>query len=135
VSLLSFIPLIGPIIEKIVDRVLPGDSEEARLRKIEIEAGIIKELSAMNLGQLEINKVEAASDSLFKSGWRPTVAWMGVFGLGWSIFNPLISYGLVSQGLDPLPTFQSNELITILMALLGMGGYRTYEKYKGIIRP
>lgn len=130
----TILSLLGPILGKVVDRVIPGDSEESRNIKLQIEAGIIKDLAAQNLAQLEINKIEAGSDNLFKSGWRPAVAWMGVFGLFYTTFSPLISYLLAFYDLPALPGFDTGELTTILMALLGLGGYRTFEKFKGITR-
>lgn len=129
-SFLSFIPIIGQIIEKII----PGDSDKQKAIKLQMENEIIKSLAEVNKGQLEINKEEAKDPNLFKSGWRPAIAWMCVFGFGYTVFKPLIDYSLIKSGQEPLPHFDSTELYTILMALLGMGGYRTYEKFKGITR-
>lgn len=126
----TLLPLITPIIGKVLGKVLPGESEDIRLKRLEIEGELIKELSEANNKQLEINKVEASSDNLFKSGWRPTVAWMGVFGLGYTVFGPLVDYILQLAGLPTLPRFDSEELTAILMGLLGLGGYRTFEKIK-----
>lgn len=126
--MIGILGLLAPLIGKVIDKVLPGDSEEVRIKRAEMEAELLKSFSDVNIAQLEINKVEAGSESLFKSGWRPAVAWMGVFGLAWTVFNPLLSYFLV----EPLPHFESGELTSILMGLLGLGGYRTFEKMKGL---
>lgn len=130
--LAALIPLIIPALGKILDKVIPGDSEKMRLRKMEIEAALVMEMSKANMGQMEINKVEAASDSIFKSGWRPAVAWLGVFALAVTFLNPIITYILNLYGLPELPKFNTQELTTILMSLLGLGGYRTYEKFKKV---
>lgn len=130
----ALLPILGGLVGKIVDRVIPGDSEEARMKKLEIESGLIRELAQVNLKQLEINEVEARSTSLFKSGWRPTVAWMGVFALAFTYFKPLIDYVLVSLDLPPMTGFDPTTLTTILMSLLGLGGYRSYEKFKGLTK-
>ncbi|HSW36019.1 MAG TPA: 3TM-type holin, partial [Candidatus Limnocylindrales bacterium] len=34
-------------------------------------------------GQMDINKVEAASSSLFRGGWRPAVGWICAFSLAY----------------------------------------------------
>ena len=33
-----------------------------------------------------------------------------------------------------LPAFSMESLLTVLLGLLGMGGLRTYEKFKGVAR-
>ena len=132
--MLGILSLLAPIFGKVIERILPGDSEEVRLKRAQMEAELLKSMASVNLAQLEINKVEASSDSLFKSGWRPAVAWMGVFGLAWTVFNPLVSYLLIKSGQEPLPHFEAGELTSILMGLLGLGGYRTYEKMKGLTK-
>lgn len=132
--MLGLLGILAPIVGKVIDKILPGDSEEIRLKRAEMEAEMLKSFSDVNIAQLKINAVEAGSESLFKSGWRPAVAWMGVFGLAWTVFNPLVSYFLTAAGFEPLPHFESGELTSILMGLLGLGGFRTYEKFKGIAR-
>ena len=126
------VPILGGLVSKVVDKVLPGDSEQTRLRKLEIESGLIQEIASVNLKQLEINAYEAKSENFWKSGWRPTVAWMGVFALGFTYFQPFINYVLGAAGLPLLEGFDPTALVTILMSLLGLGGYRTYEKFKGV---
>ena len=40
-----------------------------------------------------INAIEAQSPSLFESGWRPGLGWIGVVGLGYQwLIVPLVSY-------------------------------------------
>jgi hypothetical protein len=130
----ALIPILGGLVSKVVDKVLPGDSEEARLRKLEIESSLISEIAKLNMKQLEINAIEAESKTFWKSGWRPTVAWMGVFALGFTYFQPFINWILLQLQLPPLEGFDPTALVTILMSLLGLGGYRTYEKFKGIAK-
>lgn len=74
----------------------------------------------MAKAQMEVNKVEAASDNFFKSGWRPATGWVGVAGLVWYVVAP-------SMG---LPTAGTDVLVSILAGLLGLGGFRTLEKLK-----
>jgi hypothetical protein len=51
--------------EKIVD--------PEKLKELDIK---LKNLDQqLNLGQMEINKIEAASSSLFVAGWRPAIGW------------------------------------------------------------
>ena len=49
---------------------------ELEQRKLDLEEKKIDQ--ATNLAQIEVNKVEAASSSVFVSGWRPAIGWIGV---------------------------------------------------------
>lgn len=81
--------------------------------------------------QLMINLAEAQSKSLFVAGWRPFIGWSSgiLFGLG-CIYDLLI-YPLLSDfGIHAIQV-DLGPLITILAALLGLSGLRTYDKIKG----
>ena len=89
------------------------------------------------LSQLEINKAEAASGSLFKGGWRPFVGWVcGVAFAYHFVLQPLIVFILTVFGSDipELPEFDMSTLLTTLGGLLGIGGLRSYEKTKGLTK-
>jgi len=122
--LLPFIPIIG----QLLDRVLPDPkvAEEAKQELAKI--AVTGELQQI-MGQLEINKVEAASSSLFVSGWRPYIGWVCGTALGYTyILAPFLSH-FTSK---PLPELSLTELMPVLLALLGLGSLRTYEKTKGV---
>lgn len=94
-----------------------------------------------NLGQIEINKQEAASASIFVAGWRPAVGWVCGFALAYQfVLQPLIGYGLSvystysHNSIPPIPTLDTASLMTVLMAMLGLGGMRTFEKVNGVAR-
>lgn len=86
------------------------------------------------LAQVELNKVEASSGSLFVAGWRPFIGWIGGLGLAWSfIVAPTVEYVAVLQGFQgKLPEFDFSQLFAIVLAMLGIGGMRTFEKWKGV---
>jgi hypothetical protein len=78
-------------------------------------------------GQLDINKVEAASPNLFIAGWRPAVGWVCVSIFAYNyIIRPLLTLipGVV------LPALDLGEVSPVLMGLLGLGAMRTVEKIK-----
>ena len=74
--------------------------------------------------------------SVFVAGWRPAIGWVCAIGLGYQFlilpFAGLINafYALPAE----LPAIQAAELTTLVMALLGLGGMRSYEKAKGLTR-
>ena len=84
-------------------------------------------------GQMAINQVEAASSSVFVSGWRPFVGWVCGFGLVYSfIGQPLLAWGSVNWNFTIPPTLDIGTLLTILGGMLGLGSLRTVEKVKGV---
>tara|TARA_R110000796_G_scaffold62952_1_gene145144 strand:+ start:319 stop:714 length:396 start_codon:yes stop_codon:yes gene_type:complete len=86
-------------------------------------------------GQLEVNKAEAASASVFKGGWRPFIGWTCGFAFAYHfVLQPFMLFAVAMFGLDipPLPVFDMSTLMTVLMGMLGLGGLRTYEKKTGV---
>jgi len=127
--------LIGPV-SSILDKVIPDKDMKARLAH-EIATMSDSHAQQALLAQLEINKAEAASGSVFKGGWRPFVGWVcGIALLYHFILSPLIIFGVTLTGVDipPIPEFDMGSLMTVLMGMLGLGGLRTYEKQKGITK-
>jgi hypothetical protein len=89
------------------------------------------------LAQLEINKAEAASGSLFKGGWRPFVGWTcGIAFAYHFVFQPLLIFIFAYIGLETpdLPEFDVGTLLPVLGGMLGIGGLRSYEKTKGLTK-
>jgi hypothetical protein len=87
-----------------------------------------KLIAAQNIAQTEVNKVEAASSSLFVAGWRPAIGWVGAIAL----FYQFIAYPLLLWlPIDPPPQIDSSQLYPIIMGMLGIAGMRSYDKAKG----
>lgn len=89
-----------------------------------------------SMAQIEVNKVEAASSSLFVAGWRPAIGWICGAGYAYNfIIQPLLIFVLtaaqVSLNTAQLPVLDIGEMSIMLANLLGFGAYRTYEKVKG----
>ena len=127
--------LIGPV-TGILDKVIEDKDQKAKLAH-ELATMADNHAQQALLAQLEINKAEAASGSLFKGGWRPFVGWTcGVALLYHFILTPLILFGVGLSGatIPPLPEFDMSSLMTVLMGMLGLGGLRTYEKQKGLTK-
>lgn len=136
-SILSFLPLIG----KVLDRVLP-DKQAAAAANLELlklaQSGELAILDAdvkLAVGQLEINRVEAANPSIFVSGWRPFIGWVGGFALVYQfVGRPLLAWTSAANGWTVPPELDMGDLITIVGGMLGLGSLRTVEKIKGVAR-
>ena len=66
--------LVGPV-TGLLDKFIEDKDEKNKLAH---EISTMSERHAQELakGQLEVNKVEAASKSMFVAGWRPAVGWI-----------------------------------------------------------
>lgn len=84
--------------------------------------------------QAEINKIEASHRSLFVSGWRPAIGWICALSLAWGwIARPIVDVAFAAFQIDiDIPTIMTGEAISLVMAMLGMGALRTYEKKQGL---
>jgi hypothetical protein len=127
--------LIGPV-SGILDKVIPDSDMKAKLAH---EIATMSDTHAQQalLAQLEINKAEAASGSLFKGGWRPAVGWVCALAFAYHyLLQPLLVFILTASGVDlpELPVFDMSTLLTVLGGLLGIGGLRSYEKTKGLTK-
>ena len=127
--------LIGPV-SGILDKFVEDKDQKAVLAH-EIATMSDKYAQQALLAQLEINKAEAASGSLFKGGWRPAGGWTCAIAFGYHfVLQPLLVFVLTASGVDlpDLPEFDMGTLLTVLGGMLGIGGLRTVEKAKGLTK-
>tara|TARA_R110000796_G_scaffold53017_2_gene124729 strand:+ start:748 stop:1185 length:438 start_codon:yes stop_codon:yes gene_type:complete len=126
---------------QIIDKFIPDQKAKAdaifKLKNLEQE-GNLAELNAYVTqlsGQIEINKIEAASTSLFKSGWRPFIGWVCGSAFAYKfIVQPFLLFLVALGGLDfdisILPVLQWQELSAVLFGMLGLGGMRSFDRVK-----
>ena len=84
-------------------------------------------------GQLDINKEEAKSTSIFVAGWRPFIGWVCGVACAWNwIGLPLTKFGLLLAGITvQISPADISEMWPVLLGMLGLGGLRSIEKVKG----
>lgn len=99
-----------------------------------MEASILQADLAVIQGQTAINVEEAKSDNLFKSGWRPAVGWVCVFGLALFVTGSMIVPWYLTISGTPFvpPKIDYEPLWGVMMGMLGLGGFRTFEKVKNV---
>lgn len=127
--------LIGPV-TSLLDKFIPDADEKARIAH-ELATMSEKHAQELALAQIEVNKAEAASGSLFKGGWRPAVGWTCAAAFAYHfIIKDLIVFACAVAGVDlpELPEFDMGTLLTVLGGMLGIGSLRTYEKQKGLTK-
>jgi hypothetical protein len=127
--------------ESVINKIWPNAKDRAiELRKLQ-EVAQKGDLAAINaqvqitLSQLNINKEEAQHKSLFVAGARPFILWIGGFSLGWAgIFHPILMWLWAFYGIDvsPPPVIDSTALNAIVAGLLGVGSFRSIDKYNKV---
>ena len=127
--------LIGPV-TGLLDKFIEDKDQKNKLAH-ELATMADQHAQQALLAQLEINKAEAASGSLFKGGWRPAVGWVCAIAFAYHfILKDLIIFGGTFAGVDlpEMPDFDMGTLLTVLGGMLGIGSLRTYEKQKGLTK-
>lgn len=132
------LPVIGGILgiaETLIDRLVP-DKHEAEKLKLKLKSKEFEGELKLLQGQLEINKAEATHRSVFVAGWRPSLGWICSAAFAYHyVIQPLVVFIAALNGVEvPLPEFDSSAMITVLLGMLGLGGFRTYEKLKGVTK-
>jgi phenylpyruvate tautomerase PptA (4-oxalocrotonate tautomerase family) len=127
--------LIGPVtglLDKFVE-----DKDQKNALAHEIATLAEKQAHEAALSQIQVNKEEAKSRSIFVAGWRPFIGWTCGVALAYHfVLAPIIIFGTTVFGVQipELPVFDMDSLMTVLLGMLGLGGLRTYEKSKGLTK-
>jgi hypothetical protein len=112
-----------------IDSLVTSDEERAAADLLKMK--VMQEPGKL---QVELNKIEASHRSVFVAGWRPFIGWICGFGLGYVwVVRPLIM-DIVTMVGSEAPTWapmNTDNMIDLVIALLGLGGLRTYEKLNG----
>jgi len=126
--------LIGPVAGLLDKFIEDKDTKNALAHEISTMA----ERHAQDLakGQLEVNKVEAVSASLFVAGWRPAVGWVCVLGMASNfVLIPMGNFVLaLVDSTVTIPLIDTSTMMPVLLGMLGLGAMRSVEKIKQVSR-
>lgn len=133
------LPIIGDILREVgatVRQVIPDPvkQREFDLKFAELADKADAREDELLQGQIEVNKEEAKSSNLFVAGWRPFIGWVcgGTLAYTW-VGAPLLKFGFdVADKAVTLPALDPNTIYPIVLAMLGIGGMRTFEKLNGV---
>jgi hypothetical protein len=129
--MLGIVESVVGVAGKVLDKFVEDKDLKTKLAH-ELKSQIV----SLDLAQAQANIEQAKHPSVFIAGARPAIMWICAFGLGWQfVFQPIAIWGLAVSNLDiVLPQIQTEGLMTLTLSLLGLGGMRTAEKWKGVQR-
>jgi hypothetical protein len=133
----ALLPTVTEIINKIIPD--PKAAAEAKLKALELaQKGELAQLDAdvrMAIGQMEINKADAqAGLGAFRAGWRPMIGYVGATALAfYYVVRPLVLWlsAIFGWNIVPPDVRLDESLWQLISLMLGMAGWRTYDKTKG----
>jgi hypothetical protein len=117
----------APILDKFIE-----DKDAKNKIKAELEQSMI----GLQAAQAAANIEQSKHSRIFVAGARPAIMWVCCLGLLTNFFiMPLAEWATSIWAPDtPLPSLNSEELMSLTLALLGLGGMRSFEKSKGVAR-
>jgi len=133
---------IGSIFDfgsKVIDKLFPdkNEAEKAKIAMIQLQQeGAFKELELEYKAaaeQIAVNMKEAEHPSVFVSGARPAAMWVCVAGFGYNfIIFPLLSWASLNLNWQVPPVIDSTIMMNLLFGMLGLAGFRSYDKKNGV---
>jgi len=117
----------------VLDKLFTSDEERA------VAAQVIEKLRQHPQElQVEINKLEAQHRSWFVAGWRPFIGWVCGVSLGTYYIPQFILASILwlrvswaASSLAPYPIDNVEGLFELVIAMLGLAGFRMVEKFGG----
>jgi hypothetical protein len=130
--------LVGTIIGtvgNVLDRIIPDKNKRAEAEE-SLRIALASNEFQLAIEQIKVNAIEASSDDKFTKRWRPFIGWTcgTAFALHFVIF-PVLNWFVVLFGAPAINiVFDMQSLMYALGGLLGLGGFRTFEKVKGVTK-
>ena len=121
---------VADLATTVINKIWPDKSEQ---EKQELAAAL-----TVIQGQLDINKVEAGHQSIFVAGWRPFIGWVCGIALAYAaLFEPVMRFiaKVAFSYTGEFPVIDHDITMQVLLGLLGLGAYRSWERVKGVVPP
>jgi phenylpyruvate tautomerase PptA (4-oxalocrotonate tautomerase family) len=126
--------LIGPV-TGLLDKFVEDKDQKAKLAH-EIATLAERQAHEIAKSQIEVNRAESQSGSVFIGGWRPATGWVCVLGFGVNFLVIPLTNLFLSITENPLlvPSLDVSEMMPVLLGMLGLGSMRTVEKTKNVAK-
>ena len=126
---MTLLSLLSPIADLASEFIEDPDQRNRLLAEVERAEARVRE------GQIALNKAEAQHASLFVSGWRPAIGWLGVVGLGYAyLLQPVLAWFSGIYDVPTPPLIDLEGLYPLILGILGLGAARSYEKGRNVAR-
>lgn len=127
------ISAISDLVGSVVSRIWP-DKTEVEKQKFILEIQTELDKTQLLAAQAQTNTAEASSNNWFAQDWRPLIGYVCGLTFAWHYFiQPILVFIITISGhtVPTLPVLNANDLVPILLGMLGLGGIRAYENVKG----
>jgi hypothetical protein len=117
---------ISDLASTVISKIWPDKSDQER-QQLAAAVMVVQ-------GQIDVNKEEAKNPSVFVSGWRPFIGWVCGLACAWNWIGlkiALFAAAYSGNALDMQPA-DISEMLPVLLGMLGLGGFRTFEKINGV---
>ncbi len=117
---------VAGLANTVINKLWPDKTEQ---EKQELAAAVM-----VVQGQIDTNKEEAKSPSVFVSGWRPFIGWVCGMACAWNWIGLKVALFIAAyfgKNLNITPA-DITEMMPVLLGMLGLGGMRTVEKIQGV---
>ena len=136
------LPILIPAVLTLIDKIFPdaNAANDAKLKILEMqqkgELAALEADIAMASGQMAVNEKEASSASTFVAGWRPFIGWTcgAAFAFNFVGLPLLLALAAIAGNPVELESLDMGEMMPVLLGMLGLGGFRTYEKLNKVNR-
>lgn len=125
---------VADLAKTVVDKIWPDKTQAEKDRMALALAEMNAELSQMT-AQTDINKIEAGHAHWFVSSWRPLIGYICGFGLAYaSIIEPLARFiaKVFYEYQGAFPVIDTTLTMQILLGMLGLAGFRSWDKFNGV---
>lgn len=130
---------VSSLLSNVIDKIWPDPAKAAEAKAALIQAEQAGQLEHMKqefqlqVEQIKVNAVEAASGKTFVAGWRPFCGWVCGCALAYAtILQPFASF--VARTFfnysGQFPVLDTTLTMQALFGMLGLGIYRSAEKIK-----
>jgi hypothetical protein len=127
---------VGGIFKGVKDLITTFKADPLEVMKLQSAITTAEQQYELSLvqAQTKINEIEAASQDKFAARWRPALGWICVGGFGYQmmlspIMQSIINFWYPDFRMDKL---EVETLMTLLFGMLGLGAYRSFEKFNGV---
>jgi hypothetical protein len=131
-ALPALVTAFVPFLDKILD-MIPNPEARAKAKQ-DLTLELVRIEAEQRMAQVDLNKQEAVHGSIFVAGWRPFIGWVGGVSLAWTfLVHPLLVWVATVAGYTgTFPMLDTDPLMTLVMAMLGVGAMRSFDKLQGV---